>query len=118
MITIVVGNRYRVDVRACRKVAQDYLSRNGVSKDINLNIVFVGRRKMKSIASTYKNENVALPVLSFPYSKDDDLIDEKLLGEIYICYPQIVLLAAEKDRSVGYVLEEILYHGIDNLISG
>jgi len=52
---------------------------------------------------------VALPVLTFYYK-------EQNIGEIFICYPQMILLAAERNKTVDYILDFILKHGIENLI--
>ena len=116
MIHLVVGNRYKIQRKYCISHAQDYLQRRGIDFDTLVNIIFVGKRKIKSIAMKYKNENEALPVLTFSYRKEPEFANERLLGEIYICYPQVVLLAAEKDKSVNAMMEDIIYHGIDNLL--
>jgi rRNA maturation RNase YbeY len=117
MIHIVVGNRYKVQRKKYSKAAQQYLDAKGVPGDAQVNIIFVGKRKMTEIATKYKNERVALPVLSFSYASEESPEDEKLLGEIYICYPQVVLLAAEKDRSVERMMIDMIEHGINNLLS-
>jgi len=70
----------------------------------------VGTRKMRDIAKSYKHENEALPVLAFPYK------EEELLGEIFICYPQIILMAAERNKSVDDTIIQMVIHGIENLI--
>lgn len=116
MVHIIVGNRYKVQRKHYIAVTQDYLEQRGIPSDAEVNIIFVGKRKMKSIASQYKNEHIALPVLTFSYKDDEELSNERLLGEIYICYPQVVLLAAEKDKSVDVMMGNIIRHGINNLL--
>lgn len=85
----------------------------------NINIIFIGKRKMLEIANKYKSENEALPVLTFPYLKNNDNIsdvpDEKVIGEIFICYPQAVLLAAERNKIVDKMMLELIIHGINNI---
>lgn len=78
-----------------------------------LNIVFVGKNKMKTISKKYKKEPVALPVLSFPYKENVE--DTNLLGEVILCYPQIVLLAAERNKKVDDMVAHLIEHGIKNL---
>jgi ssRNA-specific RNase YbeY (16S rRNA maturation enzyme) len=80
-----------------------------------LNIVFIGRRKMREIANTYKHEDVALPVLAFPY-KGEQIGEEELFGEVVLCYPQVVLLAAEREKKLDDMMEQLLDHGIKNLL--
>jgi len=75
----------------------------------SLNVIFIGKRKMKVIAEKYKNEKEVLPILTFYYK-------EQNVGEIFICYPQMILLAAERDKTVDYILEFLLRHGMENLI--
>lgn len=116
MIHIVVGNRYKVQRKKYSTAAQNYLDSRGVNSDVQVNIIFVGKRKMLEIATKYKNERVALPVLTFTYNAEDQSDNEKLLGEIYICYPQVVLLAAEKDKSVDTMMVDMIEHGINNLL--
>jgi ssRNA-specific RNase YbeY (16S rRNA maturation enzyme) len=41
---------------------------------------------------------------------------DNLLGEIFICYPQAVLLAAERNKKVETVIEQLIKHGIENVI--
>jgi rRNA maturation RNase YbeY len=117
MIHIVVGNRYKVERTKYATAAQNYLDQKGVPLDAQVNIIFVGKRKMIEIATKYKNEKVALPVLSFAYGNEQDFTEEHLIGEVYICYPQVVLLAAEKDKSVDTMMVDMIEHGIHNLLS-
>lgn len=87
--------------------------KHSFSLEKTINIIFVGRIKMRQIANTYKHENVALPVLAFPYHDEDN---EKLIGEIIICYPQAVLLAAERNKTVEDMLIWLLDHAMKNLL--
>jgi ssRNA-specific RNase YbeY (16S rRNA maturation enzyme) len=46
------------------------------------------------------------------------LSQPNLLGEIFICHPQAVLLAAEKNKRVDDMMTFLLHHAIDNLLLG
>lgn len=111
MITIVSPSRYKIEKRILRKKIEAMLAGAGLDTKTDLNLVFVGKRKMREIASQYKKEDVALPVLSFPY-KDE----ETLLGEIFICYPQVILLAAEREKKVDDMILKMVEHGFENLL--
>ncbi|NMB83794.1 hypothetical protein GYA28_00730 [Candidatus Roizmanbacteria bacterium] len=111
MINIVCPSRYHIARKKIKTDVDAFFISHGLTAEQNLNLVFVGRNKMKAIASRYKKEPVALPVLSFPYAKNDGLV-----GEILICYPQAVLLAAERNKKVDAMLKELIEHGIKNLI--
>lgn len=112
MIILIAPSRYKLNKKMLKEKAQTYLDGYEVRNNTNLNIIFTGKRKMFTISSQYKNERVALPVLTFPYSTSQT---DNLLGEIFICYPQAVLLAAERQKKVDYMIIKLIEHGIDNL---
>lgn len=115
MINVISSSRYPVSRKKIAKYIIDLLKANSLDEGVNVNVVFVGRRKMKSVALEYKNEDVALPVLAFPYN---DKTEDGLLGEIVLCYPQVVLLAAEKDKKVDDMIMQLVEHGFYNLLKG
>jgi len=113
MINIISPSRYKVNRKQLRGFITEILKIHQVNLQDPLNIVFVGRTKMRSIAAQYKNENVALPILSFKYNEPA----HPLFGELIICYPQVVLLAAERNKTVDQTMKQLLDHGINNLIN-
>lgn len=115
MINVVSSSRYKINKKNIKSKTGEVLNKLGVAPDLTLNLVFVGRNKMRALALNYKKEDVALPVLSFPY-KGEAMEEENLLGEIFICYPQAVLLAAERNRKVDETLTELIKHGVQNLL--
>lgn len=117
MINLICSSRYRINRQQIKKIANELLAQNGVGTNITVNIIFVGRNKMKNISSQYKNENVALPVLSFSYDDKTPPADrENLLGEVLICYPQTVIMAAQRNKRVEETIISLLKHGIENLL--
>lgn len=115
MINLVSSSRYTIDRKKIRKLTYEYLIQKGIGEEYVLNLVFVGKNKMKVITKKYKDENQALPVLSFPYVNESSE-DGKLLGEIVICYPLTILLAAERSKKVDDMMIFLIKHGIDNLL--
>lgn len=113
MVNVVCPSRYKISRREIKQMAEEFLKKEGVPSHYILNIIFVGRNKMKAVALRYKNESEALPVLSFAYKQEKD----NLFGEIFICYPQMVLLAAEREKKVDQTLAWLVKHGIDNIIN-
>ena len=109
MLRIITSSRYLVD----RKRIRNCVEKMNAAQSVN--IIFVGKNKMRSIASTYKHEDVALPVLAFPY-RNDEHMEEPLLGEIFLCYPQVVLLAAERNKRLDVLIDELIVHGMQNLL--
>lgn len=114
MINVITSSRYKVERAKLREAASKLLTAKGLANGYNLNLVFVGKNKMRKLASKYKKEDVALPVLSFPYNEKAP--EGVLLGEVVICFPQAVLLAAQRNRKVNETILQLVDHGIDNLI--
>lgn len=120
MIKIVTNSRFKINRSQILTETQLILSELHVDKGLNINIVFVGARMMRSIATKYKQEKVALPVLSFSYIDQEsaDLPEaESVAGEIFICFPQAVMLAAEREKTVDKTIIELVKHGIKNIFS-
>lgn len=115
MINIFSSSRYKINKQNLQTFAQTQLDKHHVAQTSALNIAFVGKRKMKEVAAQYKNENVALPVLSFSYLRDPISSTDNVIGEVVICYPQAVLLAAERDKRVEPMMQHLIEHGIQNI---
>jgi ssRNA-specific RNase YbeY (16S rRNA maturation enzyme) len=116
MINVYSSSRYKIAKKNIANHAQKFLTRYNLESNYIFNIVFVGVRKMKQVANTYKNEDVALPVLSFSYPVNPAIQDEQVIGEVIICYPQAVLLAAEREKRVDILLQNLIEHGIENIL--
>jgi rRNA maturation RNase YbeY len=115
MIHIVTSSRYKINKPRIKKVVGSLLADNGMGENVNVNCIFIGKTKMREIASKYKKEDVALPVLSFSYL-DENMHDTPLLGEVFLCYPQIILLAAERNKRVEDMIDAMIIHGVSNLL--
>lgn len=115
MIHIVCPSRYKISTKAIKQAVIGYLNAQKQPGRVMVNIIFIGTRKMRDIARTYKHEDVALPVLAFPY-KELDLAGDHLLGEVFLCYPQVVLLAAERRKRVDDMINKLIEHGLENII--
>lgn len=115
MINFFSSSRYKINKKSLKGFVVEIVNKLGVSLDLTINIVFIGKNKMRELSLSYKKEDVALPVLSFPY-KGEVLEGEPVLGEIFICYPQVILLAAERNRKVEETIIGLIKHGIENLL--
>lgn len=114
MINIKSSSRYKIPRNKIKEFIGSYLVNKGYSFNFDINIIFIGKNKMKKIAQTYKKENLPLPVLSFFYN--EKMNGNYLLGEIFICYPQAILLAVHRNKKVDDIILELIKHGVDNLI--
>lgn len=115
MINIVSSSRYRINRQKIKSFVQNIFEKEQMSSEQSLNVVFVGKNKMKIFTEKYKNEKETLPILSFKYNED---VGEKevLLGEVVICYPLVILLAAERNKRVDEMINELVKHGVENLL--
>lgn len=120
MIKIFSDPRHKFKKKDLVKGLNEYLTKEGIDQKYLLNIIFVGIRKMRAIAETYKGKKSALPILSFSYLNDNSIENgdgnKNLIGEIFICYPQAVALAAQKEKKVDVMLYELAEHGIRNIL--
>lgn len=115
MINIVSSSRYKVNRQKIKNFVQGIFEREQISPEMSLNVIFVGKNKMKVFTQKYKNEKETLPILSFKFNESVGE-DGILLGEIVICFPLIILLAAERNKRVDEMINELVKHGIDNLL--
>lgn len=115
MINIVSSSRYKINRQKIKIFIQETFEKKQVDPNYSLNVVFVGKNKMKVFTEKYKNEKETLPILSFKYNEE---VGEKeiLLGEIIICYPLVILLAAERNKRVDEMINDLVKHGIENLL--
>lgn len=109
MIHVYTSSRYKVNKQKIINHAETFLRVRHYQLNGFINIVFVGQRKMKQVAREYLDVDIAKPVLTFRLDEDETF------GEIYMCYPQVVLLAAEKNKTVSHMISDLVEHGIDNL---
>ncbi len=115
MITITASSRYKINRRQIKTEISQILTANGIDERDIFNIVFVGKYKMRELTQTYKHEDETLPVLSFPYN-GEQIDNEVIIGEIVICYPLTILLAAERNKPVDMTIMDLLKHGVNNLL--
>ncbi len=116
MINIYSSSRYKINKSGIKKYTQSQLEQYEGHRPGTLNIAFVGKRKMKEVAKEYKDEDVALPILSFSYLHERKNGDD-LIGELVICYPQAVLLAAEREKKVDDMMYALIEHGLQNIFT-
>ncbi|MEX1052297.1 MAG: rRNA maturation RNase YbeY [Patescibacteria group bacterium] len=113
MINVISSSRYKINRKFIKKKSEELMLARGISLNNEVNIAFIGKIKMKTIVEQYKKEKEALPVLTFKYDEQQE--DKKILGEIVICYPYAILLAAERNKKVDDMVLRLIDHGLKNL---
>lgn len=84
--------------------------------DVEVSIVFVGRKTAKDLNIQYRNKSYIPQVLGFPMDKtksNDGLIH---LGDIVICTQKLKYEVLFQKSTTAKVLESWLLHGIENLL--
>jgi probable rRNA maturation factor len=114
-ILIKKDPRYPLDVKEIRSIAKSILSNYDLPDEIELSINFVGKRKAKSLNEDYRNKDYIPKVLAFPMNeKGPDGVLR--MGDLVICFPLARKEARKRQRMVSEIIEELLEHGINNLI--
>lgn len=109
-IDIQSDSRYKVDRTRVREYVSEQWSERQLPEG-KLDISFVGSRKARALSKQYLKDDAPHPVLSFPYtSRFPHKTD--VVGEIIICFPQVVLYAADQDKEVDKVIRQFLDHAI------
>ncbi len=80
-----------------------------------IEIIVVGDRAMCALNRQYRNKDKVTDVLSFAW-QEDKKIKGSMLGQIYICYSQIVRQAKEYKVSVRQEFVRMLVHGMLHLV--
>lgn len=116
MININCPSRYLINRHQLKENLNRFLDHYHFPPEKTINLVFVGKTKMRQLSKQYKDEDVALPVLAFSYG-DTIIEDQNIIGEAVICYPQAVLLAAERGKQVDLTIQRLAEHGIKNILT-
>ncbi len=78
-------------------------------------VTIVGEKKIKALNLKYRGKNLVTDVLSFSWLEGGEMPGD-FLGQIFICYPQIVRQAKEYKVSVEEEFARMLVHGLLHLV--
>ena len=84
--------------------------------NVELSVIFVGRKKAKELNINYRKMSYIPQVLGFPMSKEKDVDGMIRLGDVVICTEKLKYEAKFQKKSIEEVLEFWLLHGVDNLL--
>lgn len=122
-LNIFIESRFPVDRKRIKKLVEAYLSQKKLRNNIMLAVAMVGDRKMRSLNRIFARKDHTTPVLSFPLEDPKSGItfiyppsDFLKLGDVVISYPQAVSEAAFDNMLVDDKIDELLLHGLNNLI--
>ena len=83
-----------------------------------LNIVIVDNKRIQEINKEYRNKDAVTDVISFAFEDDGEKLynDIRVLGDIYICIPQMKRQAIDYGHSEKRELSFLTVHGLLHLL--
>ncbi len=137
-ICLSVGSRYPVNRKKIREFVRDFLITHAIDNTV-VNISIVGERKIKELNESYLKHEGITDVLSFPqYDKGSDVdfestleptpkkndagpfvsppTTEQVLGDIVVCFPEVVRQAMKKGKMVDDHICFLVEHGLLHLL--
>lgn len=122
-ILIKTDSHYKVNRKRIRKIIEDYLRKKRIRGKTELSISVVGNRQMRMLNKKYRDLDETCSVLAFPQidvgrvsefiHPPDDILR---LGDIILSYPQIIDLASEEKKLIDDKIDELIFHGLNNLL--
>lgn len=137
-VFLSVGSRYPVDRKKIRHFVISFLLSQGLD-NVSVNISIVGERKITELNETYLHHEGVTDVLSFPqYDKGSEVdyestldprpqqsdvgefvtppTEQKLLGDIAVCFPEVVRQAMKRGKMVDDHICSLVEHGLHHLL--
>lgn len=123
---IFSDTRYPVNRKIVRKAVSDTLLKHKIEAiSAEVSVAVVGKRKMKYLTDKFMKDGKEHEVLSFPleeltagFSKGfvglpDDILR---LGDVVLCWPQVLEAASRDDIMVDEEVYKLTCHGIEHLL--
>jgi rRNA maturation RNase YbeY len=85
-------------------------------KNVELSVIFVGRKKAKDLNIKYRGKSYIPQVLGFPMDKEVGVDGVIHLGDIVICTQKLKYEVIFQKSTLEKVLFDWLDHGVDNLL--
>ena len=85
-------------------------------KDVEVSLLFVGRKKAKELNISYRNKDYIPQVVGFPMDREKSEDGLVHLGDIVICTQKLKYEVIFQKSNLEKVLAEWLLHGVENLL--
>ncbi|PJE63869.1 hypothetical protein COU89_00950 [Candidatus Roizmanbacteria bacterium CG10_big_fil_rev_8_21_14_0_10_45_7] len=112
-IDVSADPRYKIDRRFIRSFLKDGWEKRLLPSG-KVSVAFVGSRKARELAKKYLHDDTAHPVITVPHGTKGALFPggDDVIGEIVICFSQVVIFAAEQDKEINTVISQFLDHAM------
>lgn len=120
-VNVVKQANYPVSVKKIRESLKDYFGKSGIISASEVTVAIVGETKMLEMSRKYMKDGKIHNVLSFTPDEvksqfvypPDGIIH---LGEIIICYPEVVKESKKEGKLIEAKLMELALHGAAHLL--
>jgi probable rRNA maturation factor len=102
--------------RLVEEKAEEALDFFNLKENIELSVIFVGRKKAKELNMKYRQKDYIPQVLGFPMSREADADGYIRLGDVVICTQKLKYEAVFQKKSVKEIMTEWMIHGVENLL--
>ena len=108
---------YDKDYSYLDRVIKRTLMKEKASASI-FSIIFVSEEEIQTLNKTYRQIDKVTDVISFAFedNKDDFMLENRVLGDIYICIPRMISQAKEYGHSETRELSFLVVHGLLHLL--
>ncbi|MFA6008102.1 MAG: rRNA maturation RNase YbeY [Candidatus Shapirobacteria bacterium] len=96
--------------------AEEALGFFKLKENIELSVIFVGRKKAKELNIKYRQKDYIPQVLGFPMSKKTDADGYIRLGDVVICTQKLKYEAVFQGKRIEEIMREWMIHGVENLL--
>lgn len=124
MVSVIVSSdsRYKINKPAIQNCIINLLASHKITGNVEVEVAIVGDRKMHDLNKHYRKIDDTTDVLSFSLVESGkggfvSLPDKTLrLGSIVVSYPQAIVNAMEKAKSVEEEINFLVEHGLSHLL--
>lgn len=113
-------NKPRFKPQLIKKVLKEVVNKLQISPNFKVTILLVGDQKMTSLNKKYKGKNQTTDVLTFSQYEGSAIVlpqsEKGNLGDIVICYPQLLRQARNYKQTAAKEFSLLLIHGFLHLL--
>lgn len=120
-VEVTKQSNYPVKAAEIKKKLKSFLIKKGIVSDCLVSVAIVGERQMLKMAQKYLHEEKIHNVLSFPETGEKGKFryppaGQIYLGEIVLCYPQLLAEAKAEGKLINQKAYELVEHGALHLL--
>ncbi|MBP9817548.1 rRNA maturation RNase YbeY [Candidatus Shapirobacteria bacterium] len=116
IVLIKHNKNWGLGERMVEELAKKALIKKGLKKDVELSVIFVGRKKALDLNLKFRQKNYYPQVLGFPMDKVKSVDGLIHLGDIVICTQKLKYEVKFQKSTLDKVLFDWLVHGVENLL--